>query len=303
VMQIAHAGRQTRRAVTGTPVVGASARPCSYFREPVTPLTEEGIAAVMTGFADTAHRAGEAGFDGVQVHAAHGYLHHQFLSPWTNTRTDRWQDGPLLLEETLRAIRSRCGARFPILVKLSAADDTVPGIRVEDTIATAKRLEAAGVDAIEISYGTMEHALNIMRGECPIDVALAVNPVFKGIPRALRGVWKWLFYPSYRRRIIPFSNGYTVAAATQVATATNVPVFAVGGICSADQMAACIHSRGLAAVGLCRALVCEPDLPNRIRAGTSRSARCCHCNLCAIYCDTPRPTRCYYRVPCPEQEP
>jgi 2,4-dienoyl-CoA reductase-like NADH-dependent reductase (Old Yellow Enzyme family) len=300
VMQLVHAGRQTRRTATGLPVVGASTRPCSYFREPVTPLTDEGVGAIVADFAGAAHRAGEAGFDAVQVHAAHGYLHHQFLSPWTNTRTDRWQERPLFLEETLRAIRARCGPRFPILVKLSAADDTAPGVRLEDTVATAKRLAAVGVDAIEVSYGTMEHALNIMRGECPVDVALAVNPMLSGVPRFLRGVWKRFLFPSYHRRIIPFSEGYTVAAASQIAAATKVPVFPVGGIRSVDQMAACVRDHGLAAVGLCRTLICEPDLPSRLRAGACTSARCCNCNLCTVYCDTPRPTRCYYRVPLAE---
>jgi 2,4-dienoyl-CoA reductase-like NADH-dependent reductase (Old Yellow Enzyme family) len=295
VMQIAHTGRQTRREATGLPVVGASLRKCTYFRQRVEPLDDESIRTIIAEFADAAYRAKEAGFDGIQIHAAHGYLVHQFLSPWTNTRTDRWSDPNSLLQQVIVAIRRKCGEPFPILVKLSAADDNTPGRRIEDTIRTVKHLEELEVDAVEISYGTMELALNIIRGACPVNVVLEVNPLFNRIPRFLRGIWRTFFMKGYLKKFIPFGENYNVPAAAQIKRETRLPVFAVGGIRSLEGMIACVTTHGLDAISLCRPLICEPDLPSKIRNGASMRSKCTNCNLCTIYCDSSQPLRCYQK--------
>ena len=292
-MQLAHAGRQTRREATRLPVVGASSRRCTYFRQDVQALDDAGVESVVAEFAQAAMRAREAGFDGVEVHAAHGYLIHQFLSPWTNRRRDRWADGPLLLESVICAVRDRCGAGFPVLVKLSAAEDRSPGIRVEDTVATVKRLEALAVDAVEISYGTTEYALNIIRGGCPVDLVLAVNPLFAGIPVWLRRLWKAFRLRAYLAQLIPFAENYNVENAVRIKAETSLPVIAVGGLRTRASMIDCLTRHGLDAVSLCRPLVCEPDWPGKLKAGDSDKSACTNCNLCTIYCDSHRPLQCY----------
>jgi 2,4-dienoyl-CoA reductase-like NADH-dependent reductase (Old Yellow Enzyme family) len=292
-MQLAHAGRQTLRSVTGGAVRGASSRRCTYFREAVTPYEGAEIPGVVREFTAAARRAREAGFEGVQIHAAHGYLIHQFLSPWTNTRRDRWGDRPLFLEAVVEGVRRECGPDFPILVKLSVDEARSPGIRVPDTLATVRRLEQAGVAAVEISTGTMERALDIMRGDCPAELALRVNPLFTRLSPVWLALWKRFFLKRYVRRFIPFAENYNVPAAAAIKASVRLPVFAVGGIRTRAGMEACLAGGGLDAVALCRPLLCEPDLPLKMQSGAQDRSACTNCNLCTIYCDAPRPVRCW----------
>jgi 2,4-dienoyl-CoA reductase-like NADH-dependent reductase (Old Yellow Enzyme family) len=291
-LQLAHAGRQTRSKATGLPVVGASGRKCTYFRQTVAPLDEAGILRVIADFAEAAARAKQAGFDGVQIHAAHGYLLHQFLSPWTNNRTDRWGERNLLLREVIRGVKDACGATFPVLVKLSAADDNMPGVRAADTARTVKELEGLGVEACELSYGTMEYALNIMRGAWPVEAALRVNPLFNSLPRPALALWKFFCLNRHLARLIPFEENYNLPAAAEIAKASAMPVIAVGGLRSLAAMEAAVTEHGLAAVSLCRPLVREPDLPLKFLKGLSKASACNQCNLCTIYCDSGEPLRC-----------
>ncbi len=260
-----------------------------------TNLARGGVGAIITGFVyvSQAGRAMHAGFDGVQIHAAHGYLAHQFLSPWTNTRSDAWCDRALFLEELIRAVRKTCGNCFPILVKLSTSDDNSPGIRVEDTISTINRIVKLGVAAIEISYGTMEYALNIIRGDCPVDLVLKTNPFFNKIPAAFRKAWKLLRANKYASQFMPFEENHNVDAASIIAAATSVPVIVVGGIRSREAMIDCVTKHGLAGVALSRPLIREPDLPLKLKNGIAKRSRCTNCNYCTILCDSPRSIQCY----------
>jgi len=294
ILQIAHTGRQTRRRVTGHRVVGASTRRCRYFRQRVHAMTNQEIRAAIPAFAHAALRSQAAGFDGVQLHGAHGYLIHQFLSPQTNRRRDAWGDRPLFLVEILNAVRALCGNDFPVLIKLSGTEDARPGIRVEDTIATVNRLKSAGVDAVEISYGTMELALNIIRGECPVEVVMRINPLFRDQPALLRRIWVRFFMQAYLKQFLPFSDAYNLDAAAAVRHATGVPVIVVGGIRSGAAAARCLAA-GVDAVALCRALIREPDFVNRLQRHPGAVAACDGCNLCTVYCDGHQPLRCYQR--------
>ncbi|MFO7536190.1 MAG: NADH:flavin oxidoreductase [Kiritimatiellia bacterium] len=295
-MQLAHAGRQTRRENTGLPVRAASGRACTYFKQTVSALREDEVPAVASEFALAAARARAAGFDGVQIHAAHGYLVHQFLSPWTNTRRDRWADGPLFLETIIDSVRERCGNGFPVLVKLSAEEDRKPGIGLATTRETARRLAARGVDAVEISYGTMEYALNIMRGDCPVDLVFQVNPLFNRMPRLWLALWKRFRMRSYKRRWIPFSENYNVSAAAAVKAGLDMAVYSVGGLRARPAMEECLTQRGLDAVGLCRPLLRDPGLPFKLRGRLVDRSSCRNCNICTIRCDAPNPVRCVFET-------
>ena len=291
-MQLAHTGRQTLARRTGLPVKGASDKRCSYFRQTVSPLTEKETHAAIRDFATAAVRAAEAGFDGVQLHAAHGYLIHQFLSPHTNKRSDAFRDRGLFLKLTVSAVREACGPDFPILLKISWADDR--GLTPDQVIPALQAVEH-DLDAVEVSYGTMEYALNIIRGDCPIDAIFKVNPLFSGIPGPLRALWKTLVFPFKRRQFRPFSPRDNLEGALRLRDALSVPVIPVAGIHSLEDMRVCLEDHAFPAVALCRPFISEPDLLARLSRGEWRSSRCTVCNLCTAYCDSEKPLRCWHR--------
>ncbi|EKD28934.1 MAG: NADH:flavin oxidoreductase/NADH oxidase [uncultured bacterium] len=294
-MQLAHAGRQTRKEITKYNVVGASSRKCTYFRQSVVPLSETNIWRIIKEYENAAWRAKEAGFDGIQIHAAHGYLIHQFLSPHTNMRRDKWKDLPLFLEEIINAVKYRCGSKFPILIKLSSAEDVSPGINLDSTIETVNRIKKTGIDAWEISYGTMEYALNIIRGACPMDLVFEINPLFSSIPNWFRKIWKTFFMNNYTRKFIPFSENYNLSASLEIKRQTQESIISVGGFRTPDTMHDVITTFNLDGISLCRPLICEPDWPEQIRMGLSEHSKCTQCNLCLIHCDGDKSLQCYRR--------
>ena len=291
-MQLAHTGRQTVAALTGQEVVGASSRRCTYFQQKVHALSEPEIEAVINDFAAAAERARAAGLDGVQIHAAHGYLIHQFLSPHTNTRDDRWRDGGLLLAEIIRAVRARCGKDFPLLIKVSHADDR--GLRLEPLIQALKRIEDQ-FDAAEVSYDTMEYALNIIRGGCPIDEILRINPIYKTIPARFKSIWKACVYPFKKLKFKDFTYGYNLEGTSAIKKALKIPVIPVGGLHRLADLADCLGQHGFEAAALCRPFICEPDLLAKIKAGQWIRSRCSRCNLCTINCDSLKVLTCHQK--------
>ena len=301
-LQISHAGRQTSSRVTGTRVVGASPAKSGYFRAKVQPLILPGIYQIIISFAEAAHRAQKSGFDGVQIHAAHGYLVHQFLHPFINTRKDEFGINPqtgigdVLLREIILAIREKCGDNFPILVKVSASDDLPRPFSGENFIALIKVLHELKVDAIEISYGTMEDALNIFRGiSIPADMILKYNFRYRTNSRLIRMLFKGIALPVLKRRLIGFSENYNLQYAELAKKYTDVPVICVGGFRSSEEIRQAIETRKTDFVSLCRPFICEVDLIQRFIEDGAYKSKCVNCNICAIMCDSGLPTRCYKR--------
>jgi 2,4-dienoyl-CoA reductase-like NADH-dependent reductase (Old Yellow Enzyme family) len=234
-VQLAHAGRKASTypewrghgsqdvADGGWTPVGPSALAFPRYAEP-TALDAAGIARVVADFAAAARRAVEAGFDVVELHAAHGYLLHQFLSPLANRRTDGWggslEGRARLLLDVVRAVRAAVGDDVPVLVRLSGTDWVEGGWTIEDSETVAGWAAEAGADWFDVSSGGMT--------------------------------------PDAR---IPVGPGYQVPLATAVRTATGLPVNAVGMIETAEQAEAIVASGRADAVMLARPLLRQPHLP------------------------------------------
>jgi 2,4-dienoyl-CoA reductase-like NADH-dependent reductase (Old Yellow Enzyme family) len=293
-LQIAHAGRQTIPSATGGPVLAPSARRSPYFRSRPRAMREGDIAAAVDEFAAAAVRARRAGFDGVQIHAAHGYLIHQFLSPVTNRRRDRFgRDRSAFLREVVTIVRERAGDRFPVLVKLSGADDDPGGLSPGSMPAVAGELVRLGVDAVEVSHGTMDLAMNIFRGGAPVDQAVRVNPLFRRLPRYRVALWRRVAWPRMRRRLRPLREAYNREAAREIRKRAGIPVILVGGNRRLSSMREVVESGDADAIALARPLIREPDLVARFESGRATRARCVSCNLCAVLCDLAEPVRCH----------
>jgi 2,4-dienoyl-CoA reductase-like NADH-dependent reductase (Old Yellow Enzyme family) len=294
VMQIAHAGLQTLARVTGLEPWAPSVWHSRYFRGRPLEMTEADVWQTIEEFARGALRAKLAGFDGIQLHAAHGYLIHQFLSPRVNRRRDVWgEDRFRFLAETLAAIRAACGAAFPVFVKLSAPDGIAGGIDLDLAARYAARLAEANIEALEVSTGTMEQPLNIFRGGVPLDLVFEHTPRYNRTPRWFVPLWKRYGYPKLRRQLIAFREHYNLEAARRIRQAATLPLILVGGIRSRAGAEAILAQGDADAVGLCRPLVCEPEFGDRLYSEGSAVSRCKNCNRCAVMCDTTRSLRCY----------
>ncbi len=169
--QISHAGRQTRSKITGQPLLAPSPLPCPLNREMPLELTVSQIEMLVDAFAAAAFRLKQAGFDGVEIHGAHGYLVAAFLSNYANKRSDDYggslENRMRFLLNIIAQIRERCGSDFPICVRLSVEEFVTDGLTSNETCKIARALEAAGVHAISASVGTYEsfNRLSMITGE------------------------------------------------------------------------------------------------------------------------------------------
>jgi 2,4-dienoyl-CoA reductase-like NADH-dependent reductase (Old Yellow Enzyme family) len=283
IAQLAHTGRQTWN--TGYEVVGVSSKKSNYFNTKPHILTINEINATIEEFSDSALYAKLAGFDGVQLHAAHGYLIHQFLLPSINDRQDEYGEGTLFLERIIHRIREKC-EDFPIWVKVSWGVD-IENYTKDQFIDLICFLDKLKVDAIEVSYGTMDVALNIFRGKIPIKEVLKYNPIYNK-----KSIWWRIFgLPLEVIKIKKFTPMYNLEYAKLAKQHTNIPVIAVGGFRIGEE----IHNCGMDFVSLSRPFICEVDFLVKLKENPHYVSKCTNCNRCAIMCDTKYSLRCYGR--------
>ncbi len=299
-LQIAHAGRQTLRSATGFQPVGASEKKSAYFQEKPHVLTSEETYAIIDAFGNAALLAQKAGLDGVQLHAAHGYLIHQFLQPAVNDRTDEFAPdlltgvGTVFLQKVIEAVRRKCGPDFPVLVKISASDDLKPHFSEEQFLNLVQFLDRMQVDGIEISYGTMDAAFNIFRGDIPEKLILRENGIYKHKSQLVKWFARRFVFPRLKKQFIPFQPMYNLPFAEMARRVTHLPIIVVGGFRDGRQIRHAICDCGIDFVSLSRPLIAEPDFVNKLNEDLDYTSACVSCNRCAIMCDSSHPTRCYH---------
>jgi 2,4-dienoyl-CoA reductase-like NADH-dependent reductase (Old Yellow Enzyme family) len=247
MMQINHCGAACDPTVTPQPISPAGV-PTNKTIKP-NPMTVEDLERIIWAFGQAARRVRETGFDGVQIHGAHGYLINQFLCPYTypepsflldGTETTDTQRRLRVLEAVINEVRNQVGEDFPVWIKLGVAGHAESGMTLEEGTKIALACSQVGVDCIELS-----HALGI-----PEDINEHEDTAFLPFAEAVRPV------------------------------VGNFPLALVHSFRTRAQMQAVLHSGLVQMVSLCRPLIAEPDLPNKLRANSDYHHACTRCGQC-----------------------
>ncbi len=247
-LQIFHAGRQTTRRIIKQTPVAPSPLSSAAIRGEIRPLGREEIQKIVKMFGEAAKRAVEAGFKIIEIHGAHGYLVNQFLSSYSNIRTDEYGGGiegrTRFAEEIVREVRSRIGDDVPISFKISAQEFCPDGIYINESTQIVHRLARAGVDVVQVSAGN------------------DYSP-------------EWICQPQFMHK------GCLVKSAEIMKESVEIPVMAVGRINDPFIANQIIQEKKADLVCMGRALLADPDLPNKAREGkTQNICPCIACNTC-----------------------
>jgi 2,4-dienoyl-CoA reductase-like NADH-dependent reductase (Old Yellow Enzyme family) len=262
-IQLVHAGGQTTAETAGRRPLAPSAVKVEQFPEEPEAMTKKDIDEIVVAFGDGARRAKEYGFDAVQLHAAHGYLINQFLSPLTNRRTDGY-GGPVenrcrFLLEVYHRVRFEVGPDFPVFAKLNGSDNLEGGLDLSDAVYAARVLDKGKIDAIEVSGGTSASG-----EKSPVRIKIDG----------------------------PNREAYNLALAREIKKAVRCPVMVVGGFRSLEVINKALMEDGIEYISMARPFIREPQLIKRWQEGDSSPARCISCNGCfepgikegGIYC-------------------
>lgn len=279
-IQLGHCGNMTHRYTCGCTPVGASSGFNLYSPTFVRGLRKEEILGIVEDFGKAVELARKAGFDCVEIHAGHGYLISQFLSPYTNHRRDEF-GGSLdnrmrFMRLVIRKVMEVAGDDLGVVVKMNMHDGFKGGMQTEECLEVAKELEGLGVHALVLSAGFVSKApMEVMRGAMPLKtLGYYMDP------------WKfwWLklgLKIAGRKMIptVPYREAYFLEDAKVFRKALKMPLIYVGGMVSKEGMEK-VLDEGFVAFQMARALVRDTDFVNKLRSGETTCSLCGHSNYC-----------------------
>jgi 2,4-dienoyl-CoA reductase-like NADH-dependent reductase (Old Yellow Enzyme family) len=267
--QVAHAGSQSR-VQAGTEPLAPSAVPNALTARDVPEATPAEIGEAIEAFAAGARRAVDAGFDGVHIHAANGYLISEFSSPTANRRTDAWggsaEGRDRFALEVARAVRAAVPASMPVTMKLGMVDATPGGLGLDESVRRAERLVTAGLDGLEISCGVMRAASDSARQYVAVDRRRAAEDLL---------IHRLLSEPAPEAYFLPWARA--------VRSAVDTMIVLVGGMRTTQTMNRVLAAGDADLVALSRPLIREPDLVRQLARGRTGRVDCTSCNICLLH--------------------
>jgi 2,4-dienoyl-CoA reductase-like NADH-dependent reductase (Old Yellow Enzyme family) len=276
-IQLGHAGNMGDRSVSGVRAISPSGRFNLFGLTLPRKMSESDIVDMAGAHGKAVRLAREAGFDAVEIHAGHGYLISQYLSPHTNKRTDRWggtlENRARFLRMVMEEVKKAAGNKTAVLVKTNLEDGFPGGMTREEGIQVAKILEQSGADALVLSGGFVSKTpFFMMRGITPHKELISYQ----------NDMLIKLGMMAFSRIMIkdyPYQEGYFLADALKVRQGVKLPLVYVGGLISRKKIDEVLES-GFEFVALARALVAEPDFINIIRKNKQHVSKCLRCGPC-----------------------
>ena len=279
-IQLGHCGNMTHRATCHCTPMGASGGFNLYSPTFVRKMRKDEIYQLVEDFGKAVELAREAGFDCVEIHAGHGYLISQFLSPYTNHRRDEFggslENRMKVMQMVIRKVMQVAGDGMGVIVKMNMHDGFKGGMQEDECIEVAKELERLGVHAIVLSAGFVSKApMEVMRGAMPLKTLTHYMDMKKfwwlkaGISLAGR-----LMIPT-----VPYSEGFFLEDAKKFRAAVSLPLIYVGGLISKAKMEEVLDA-GFEGLQMARALIHDTDFVNKLRDGVLECSGCKHSNYC-----------------------
>lgn len=276
-IQLGHCGNMSHKSICGCLPVGASSGFNLYSPTFVRGLRVDELPEMAKAYGRSVCLAREAGFDAVEIHAGHGYLISQFLSPSTNHRKDEF-GGTLanrmrFMEMVMEEVMKAAGNDMAVLVKMNMRDGFRGGMELDESLQVARKLQELGAHALVLSGGFVSKApMYVMRGEMPIRTMTHYMTCW-WLKYGVRLVGKYMI-PS-----VPFREAYFLEDALKFREALDIPLVYVGGLVSRQKIEEVLN-HGFEAVQMGRALLNEPDFVNRMRREENARCNCRHSNYC-----------------------
>ncbi len=276
-IQIGHCGNMTHVSTAGCIPVGASTGFNLYSPTIVRGLRKDELKQLARQFGEAVRTARDAGFDCVEVHAGHGYLISQFLSPFTNKRRDEYggslENRMKFMQECMEEVMKAAGSDMGVLVKTNMRDGFKGGLEIDDCITVAKEIERLGAHAIVLSGGFVSKApMYVMRGEMPIYSMTYYMPQL-WLKYGVRAVGKYMIPKS------EFKELYFLEDAKRFRAEIKAPLVYVGGVVSRGNADTAMRE-GFEFIQMGRALLNEPDFVNRMKEESNHRCTCDHVNYC-----------------------